>query len=360
MFERTAFNFRRLQWVLSGIFALVCLVIIAVYSLIVISEHNRARYNFELNIWKDLNQEGRQLPFNSDSRCQPSEPTVYEIASGERPPVASALKKNFNVFNHRIYRRLLLTDALVWLVVSVAGYYFIAWILRPVRDNVSAQQEFIANASHELKTPITTIKTELSLLSDEKMSANVRESLTTIDGETENLQQLVEKLLLMVRESEQDEEPEMVRLDKFILPILARWEKVFGRKNLQFVLGGDKNVTLLTRERMLGELLDLLLDNAGKYADSDTTVRLEIKKSQQEVFVKVINQGIGIPSSDQEKIWGRFFRVTARRVQAESGSGLGLAIAKEIAANLGGSIQLISGEPSATIFRVSLPQKEKF
>ena len=355
MFKQVTSNFRHLRIVLSAIFSLVCLIIIAVYSLVVLSEHSRARYNFELNIWKDLSQDGRERPFNADPRCLPLPGTAYEVASdGERPPVASALKKNFNVFNHRMYQRLLLTDALVWLVVSVAGYYFIAWILRPVRDNVSAQQEFIANASHELKTPITTIKTELSLLEAEKMSGSVRASVKTIKDETDNLRSLVEKLLLAVSGSEQTETACRTDLRKLVRERLAVWRKVYIQRRLRFELLGD-NVNIVTKPQVLMTLMDLLLDNAGKYADEKTTVKVELQQFDREVWVDVVNQGLGISREQQEKIWGRFYRVTDRRVQAQAGSGLGLAIAKDLVTNLGGSIQLISGSPDETRFRVVLP-----
>lgn len=347
-------NFRRVHWQLTLIFALVSLMIIAAYSGLLISGHRRARYNFELNVWKDLGRDSNNRPFVVDERCLSPQPPYDAHGRDSSRSLGELLAKNMVIFDRHIYVRLLVFDALVWCGVCTLGYFFIGWLLRPVQEAMVSQEQFLANASHELKTPITTIKTELSLLSLQKMSSDVRSSLATIKTETESLQQLVEKLLMMVSLNKEVETLEEADLSVLCQSLVSRWQKNYAARNLEFVWHGPKRCLCRTRERSLERVLNLLLDNAGKYADEGSKVELVLRDNSDAVEFLVINQGVGIPLEQQDKIWKRFYRVTDRRVQAETGSGLGLAIAHELAASVPCKLFLTDGLPEHTEFQVIL------
>jgi signal transduction histidine kinase len=100
--------------------------------------------------------------------------------------------------------------------------------------------------------------------------------------------------------------------------------------------------------------LALLLENAGKYSEEKTEVKVEASQQDKTVTIKVCNQGIGIPDGERENVFLRFYRVTDKKVQREIGSGLGLAIARDLAKELGGELRLLSGETKNTIFAIEV------
>ena len=354
MFESLTRNFRRVQLQLSLIFSLVTLVIIIGYSALLVVGHRQARWRFEANVRRQLTGDYQEAHFVKESCVPPLEPYDREPPA-ETLSLAQALKKNWVIFDRRVYGHLIIFDTLVWLVASVSGYFFIGWLLRPVRAMTQSQQEFIANASHELKTPITTIKTEISLLDGEKMSASVREGLATIKGENQNLQNMVAKLLLALRQGQKDVPVARVAVTKLLKPLLARYQKVYRDRHIDFILESPKDVMLETKAEFLGQIVELLLDNAGKYAKIYSSVRVSVRCETEWVHIEVVNQGPGIDESEKQLIGQRFYRATKKEIQGQIGSGLGLAMAQDLTRLLRGRLVLVSGRPEQTVFRLSLP-----
>jgi signal transduction histidine kinase len=255
----------------------------------------------------------------------------------------------------RTFINLVIFDFILWVLGTVGGYFFLAWLLRPARKQAHSQEEFLANASHELKTPITTIKTELALLQVKAAPEKIQESLTVITNENHNLQNLVDKLLLATTQAKNHCLPfDLITLTK---SRLVAHEKNFIHKKLDFKLQAPKTLMINSDPYKLRQILDLLLDNAGKYAEEKTMVKIKVSCEGKQALIKVINRGLGIAWEDQEKIWQRFYRVTSKKVQLQAGSGLGLAIARELTQELGGNLILVSGQPAATCFQLILPVK---
>ena len=355
MFDQLTQNFRRVQLRLSLIFSLVTLLIIIGYSLLLAAGHRQARWRFETNVRREFNGDYREAAFVKEVWCVPPGEPYDRGAPAQTVSLTHALRKNWVIFDRHIYVRLVIFDLFIWLLASVSGYFFIGWLLQPVKVMTQTQQDFMANASHELKTPITTIKTELSLLNEEKMSASVKDGLQTITSETENLQNLVTKLLLVLSQGQKAVLVTTITANDLIAPLLARYQKIYRDKKLDFVLTGKRDCRLTTKVEFLQQVLELLLDNAGKYAHKNTVVTVNVEQTDAWINISVINQGIGIALSEHSLIWQRFYRVTKKEVQSQTGSGLGLPIARELARELNGRLTLVDGASAHTQFALSLP-----
>ncbi len=350
MFEAIEKNFRHVQWKLTLIFSACFLLVIVFYSLLLLRAHDWARYSFEQNVRRELSLQDLDAPLLPGRvACAPPSKPYRATPTTEDMDLTELIIHNFDRFVRRFRWNLWLFDLLIWLSVSCGGYFFIGWLLKPARAAAAAQEEFLANASHELKTPITTIKTELSLLEGEKMSRDARECVTAITTENNALAATVEKLLQLLRHEKRLRLTGKCEVWPLTQRLIKRAARTWSAKKLEFRVTGVRGACLMAPETVVSEILELLLDNAAKYADDDSLVSVEIS-ADKFVSVRVINCGVGIPETARAQIWERFFRVTDKRIQAETGSGLGLAIAKQLAQDADLSLTLESGAPERTVF----------
>jgi signal transduction histidine kinase len=212
---------------------------------------------------------------------------------------------------------------------------------------VSAQREFVANASHQLRTPLTGIKLRLESALDSDPDPELRTQLEAADREVNRLAEIVARLLVMSKEIE---EGQVTRVDvgDAISRALARWEERASRLGASLLArgeGGDAQ----GNPADVDQILDNLLDNAIAYAPGE--IVLETRRQEGRVVVAVQDQGPGIPEAERERVTDRFFR---GRGAPAGGSGLGLAIARELAEKWGGSLQVRSAEGGGTRVEIRL------
>jgi len=222
----------------------------------------------------------------------------------------------------------------------------------------NAQRRFVADASHQLRTPLTIIRGNVELL--QKMGDNDpetrREALEDISVETKKMSALITNLLALARADAG------LKLDKHPLWLHDLLNEVQQRCN---IISGDvkfsasglsaiKNVQIKGNYDYLTQLLMILLDNAFKYTPGGGKVFLKVSVSDQQVSVSISDTGPGIPKSEQTRIFDRFYR--ARNVTKSKGTGLGLAIAKWIADEHGGRIEVQSEPGRGSTFTVCLPR----
>ena len=227
---------------------------------------------------------------------------------------------------------------------------FFYWLLAAASAKKSREQlQFIANASHELKTPITTIKTELKVIEMKKINKNLQDNFTVIQSESDNLQNLVNNLLAF---NSAQTQPQVVQfnLENLIKGKTRQYQKIYQLKQLQFNLNCPFDYQLTSDPQKVGQILELLLDNAGKYATAKTQVQINVAQKKDKTQIQITNIGLGIVKEDQSKIFDRFYRVTDAQVQKENGSGLGLAIAQELSQEISAQLVLIDGSPANTTF----------
>ncbi len=219
--------------------------------------------------------------------------------------------------------------------------------------------QFTADASHELRTPVSLIRTEAELaLRRSRGEAEYKESLRHILLEAERTTALIEQLLSMARADSGREalHLEPVDLRQTLGSVITSWQQVATIRNLQFSSRLDAPDVFVTGdETLLHRLVDILLDNAFKYTSSPGSVQLRLELQRESVVISVQDSGEGIAEEDQSKIFERFYRVDQARSRAQGGAGLGLAIAQWIVVQHRGSIGVESRSGQGATFRVELP-----
>jgi len=219
--------------------------------------------------------------------------------------------------------------------------------------------QFTADASHELRTPVSLIRTEAELaLRRSRGEAEYKESLRHILLEAERTTALIEQLLSMARADSGRETLhfEPVDLRQTLRSVVDGWQQVATIRNLQFSANlNAPDFSVMGDETLLRRLADILLDNALKYTPSPGSVHLSLELQGESAVIRVQDSGVGIPEEEQGKIFERFYRVDKARSRAHGGAGLGLAIAQWIVTQHGGSIQVESQAGRGATFRVELP-----
>jgi two-component system, OmpR family, heavy metal sensor histidine kinase CusS len=219
--------------------------------------------------------------------------------------------------------------------------------------------EFTADASHELRTPVSLIRTEAELaLRRSRGEAEYKDSLRHILLEAERTTTLIEQLLSLARADSGREKLHLQPVDlcQTLRNVVEGWQRVATIRNLQF--SASLNVPdffVLGDETLLHRLVDILVDNAFKYTSAPGSVHLSLESKGETAVITVRDSGAGIPEDEQRKIFERFYRVDKARSRAQGGAGLGLAIAYWIVTQHGGSIGVESRSGDGATFRVELP-----
>lgn len=223
----------------------------------------------------------------------------------------------------------------VWLCFLALSYFFSKWAVRPVEESIRMQKQFVADASHELKTPLTVIMANAELLEEEcrGVSADADKWLHNVHQESVEMRSLVENLLLLAKSEAllQKRRPkEACSLSDVVMEEILTFEPVFfqNEKYLDYEIADG--IVINGDAALLGQLVKILLDNAVKYspAGGKTKVVLE-QASKRRVRLWVNSQGEEIPKDRRKDIFRRFYRGDAARSR-KGGYGLGLAIAQGI------------------------------
>jgi heavy metal sensor kinase len=219
-------------------------------------------------------------------------------------------------------------------------------------------QQFSADASHELKTPLTAIRgqAEVALMSD-LSPTEYRRVLRSIIEDVERMSAVVENLLMLAR-ADADQvalRRERVPLDELLMAVYEPMERVAHAKSVTLELDEIEDLAVEGDPLWLQQLLTNMVNNAIKYTPSGGEVRLSLVRDGEAGAVRVADTGIGIPEEHQPHIFDRFYRVDPGRGRDSGGSGLGLSIARWIAETHGGSITLASRPGEGSTFTVRLP-----
>lgn len=209
-----------------------------------------------------------------------------------------------------------------------------------LESNHARQEQFVSNASHELKTPLTIIESYASLLKRRGLDRPelFMESVEAIHSEAIRMKEMTEQLLLLARNQDQWQ-VEMEQVD--LVALSESSARAFrDAYNRTVEVEADGEVLGWTDSRRLKQLLFILLDNARKYSDEHIVIQVGRKPSK--VYIRVIDRGIGIAKEELEHVFDRFYRVDEARTRRGGGAGLGLSLAKDIAEAISASIELDS------------------
>lgn len=235
-------------------------------------------------------------------------------------------------------------------------------LLTRLESSFREQQRFIADASHELRTPLAVLRGETEVaLGKTRTVEEYQQSLSLIQDEAERLSRIVEDLFILARQpisTRKALNKERVSLNKAVSDCARAAQVLAIRKGVRLKLENDPpSIALQGDEELIKRMILNLLDNAVKYTPSGGEISLALARQNGHAEIVVRDTGIGIPETDQARVFDRFFRVDKARARAMGGAGLGLSIAQWIVEVHGGAITVNSAPGHGSTFTVVLPVK---
>ncbi len=228
-----------------------------------------------------------------------------------------------------------------------------------LEDTERQRRRFVSDASHELKTPLASIRLLAdSIVQTEGMDIDtIREFVSDIGNEAERLQHMTEDLLSLSRMDDDIQiVPEPVDVKKVTLDSLTLLRPVAAEKNVTLKSELDDNCMVLATKDNMHHIVFNLLENAVKYNYPDGSVTAKLSASEDTVQLRIEDTGVGIPEEERYNIFSRFYRIDKARSREAGGSGLGLSIVHDAVKAHGGSIAVGSNEPHGSVFIVTFPK----
>ena len=243
--------------------------------------------------------------------------------------------------------------------VTQKGILLIAEDVTDIRRLETMRKDFVANVSHEIGTPLTSIKGFAEILSDEDLSFENRKKFANIILlESERLRALTKDLLSLsdIEALDNKMPKETININHRIKSCLEMLAPIAKNKNIKLETIIEENLpTILGKPNWFDQILINLIDNAIKYTPKNGKVKVSITKDQEKISIIISDTGIGIPNDDLNRIFERFYRVDKARSRKEGGTGLGLAIVKHIVIAFDGKISVKSKLNIGTTFTVYIP-----
>ena len=222
----------------------------------------------------------------------------------------------------------------------------------------AVRRDFVANVSHELKTPVGAISLLAEALQDASEDPTaVRRFAGRLQHESDRLARLVQELIDLSRLQGADPLPDasLVPVDKVVAEAVDRTRTAAAARGISIVRGGERGLTVSGSESQLVTAVGNLIENAVHYSPEKTRVAVAVRSQDSAVEISVTDQGMGIADKDLERVFERFYRADPARSRATGGTGLGLAIVKHVATNHGGEVSVWSVEGSGSTFTLRLP-----
>jgi len=249
-------------------------------------------------------------------------------------------------------------------VAPLSSRYVLALVEDRTRERrvEAVRRDFVANVSHELKTPVGAIKLLAEAVADasddpEAVERFARRMLTESDRLARMVQQIIE--LSRLQGDEPLEAPAVVDVDEVVKRSVDITMMDASNKHISVVTGGTPGLTVFGSEEQVSAAITNLVSNAVAYSGDDSTVLVSTKPNEDMVDISVVDQGIGIPHDELDRIFERFYRVDPARHRSTGGTGLGLSIVKHVAATHGGEVRVWSLEGQGSTFTLSLPRSEQ-
>lgn len=222
------------------------------------------------------------------------------------------------------------------------------------------QQDFVANVSHELKAPLSSIKGSAELLLDGIIDDKEKQEdyLEIVLNESDRLTELVDEILRLAEYQNQDliKEKEKINLIELINEVSQTFNKSGPLANRLVVKNKTESINIQASKASLKQVLFNFLDNARKFSPDESKIILVVDSDDKNAIVKVIDNGVGIPEDEIENIWERFYKLDKARTPGSAGSGLGLSICREIIRNHDGEIFVDSEYGQGSTFGFKIPK----
>lgn len=283
----------------------------------------------------------------------------FDDAGIPRPPIVLD-QEIIDEAKQHIIINFLGINGIIFIVMGGLSYFLAGKTLEPIQEMMEEQSRFVSDASHELKTPLTAMKSSLEVyVRDPKMTlSEAKQVLLDNIQEVNRLQSLSESLLALSENQPSNANHLFVQLSPktIITKALNQVKHSADKKKIEITVASIPNRKISGNEGKLIELISILLDNAIKYSSKETEISIIGEIERKGIELRIIDKGIGIEEKDLPHVFDRFFRSDSARSRAGVGGyGLGLPIAKKIVESHNGEIKIESTVNFGTTVIVWLP-----
>jgi signal transduction histidine kinase len=250
-----------------------------------------------------------------------------------------------------------LADGVILILVGSLGYLLAGRTLSPIKEAMERQKRFTADASHDLRTPLTILKTgmEVALQNKTGDATMYKEVLKSGLEEIKTMSFLTEDLLTLARsESDSKKSKELIDLGECIKKMVARISHQAARKSIDLNLDIKENGKVLMNESLLTRAVQNVIQNAINYTQDGGRIDIVVTKDKKQMKLSIKDNGVGIPPDDLPHIFERFYKASHSRSD-NHGSGLGLSITKEIIEKSGGTVAVTSEVHKGTEVLIKIP-----
>ena len=252
----------------------------------------------------------------------------------------------------------IMTGAITLLFFFFIVLFLSNWALMPVEKTWNQQKQFIADASHDLKTPLSVLLANMDILENNK-SDTIQSQIKWIQAskqEAKQMKNLIEEMLFLAKSDANriDNSKTTINVSDTLFSLILSMEVIAFEKNviINYASTIDENLYTIANEKQLISLLSILLENASKYSYEETSITAKLKREQSKIKFEINNFGPVIPKHEIAHIFERFYRVDKSRNKEHGGYGLGLSIAKKITDENNMKISVESSAEKGTTFRV--------
>lgn len=337
--DTSSFNkrFERSLWKLTFLYVVTLFVILFLSSGVLYSAFNtRVSHRYE--------------------EFSPLTDTDDQVFSRQTSPTQKELQED-------LVESLILVNGILLLLGAIMSYWLAQKTLYPLKESYENQKRFIADVSHELRTPLSILKIDLeNKLHSQNLLPNDINGAKSHLEEVNRMSGLVEDLLVLSRLNEEGrvapKNINLIELNSVLKNSINHLTPLATEHHVSIKLEYEtNNINIETDEHLLNKVINNLLKNAILYNKPNGEVLISSQTESKYVIIKIQDTGIGIPVSDLNKIFERFYRVDKSRSRQTGGSGLGLSIVESSIKTLGGEIQIESKNNVGTTITVKLPVK---
>ena len=269
-------------------------------------------------------------------------------------------KTNNQAVLYQLFKSFLLVGTLSLIILFIISMYLTNKSIKPIKETFEKQKQFIADASHELKTPLTIIKTNTSLVlsNPDDTVKNQTKWINYINSQTDRMSKLIDEMLSLAKLDAQEDNLHFttINISKIIESMMLMFDAIIYENNINLETSISKDIFINGDKESIKKLFSILMDNAIKHTNKNGNLSIKLFIDKNKVKIVVKNTGKGIASENLEKIFDRYYRADNSRARETGGYGLGLAIAKSIVTQHKGKIYAKSTINKDTSFIVELPR----
>ncbi|MBU3114066.1 sensor histidine kinase [Clostridium lacusfryxellense] len=334
------------------------------FSLTIDKEGNIESYFSILNMDSDFYEEAKEAALSNNNvtgeiKLEDNQWAYLSQSDGDGQKIAFLdVTSEKSILTNLIFTFLVVAFVML-IIIFFISKFFATKSIEPIKDAFDKQKQFIADASHELKTPLAVINTNVDVLlsSGEENIKNGSKWLYYIKSEIERMTKLTNDLLYLTQVDYSDIKmiSSNFSVSEATQNVILNMEAVIFENNITLEYNIEPDLKIFGNSEQIKQVVMILLDNALKYTGVKGTVNVNLNKYQNNIRLSVENTGDGIPQDCINQIFDRFYRIDKSRSRNNGGYGLGLAIAKAIIEQHRGKISVKSVQGVSTIFSVEFP-----